>query len=242
VSAPDPGGSPGDHAAVPGANADGPAGRTAKWGDRAGRRRDILAAARAQMAAHGYLGLNMRDIASGAGVSAGTLYSYFATKDEIFATLYAEAVEAHNERLVGLCAEASDLDAFLAELIGAQLEVHGPFGRYFSLWAELATTGETDEDKAPAGPLPRELTASLRAATIRQGELITGALRRLVPGPRVPGEQRRRMAFVWSVLIGVADHLQSDRHLISEVAPDELVAYAARTVAAGLQAGAASPT
>src|SRR5689334_21205304 len=94
-----------------------------KWGDREGRRRDILAAARVQMADGGYLALNMRDIARGAGVSPGTLYSYFATKEEIFATLYAEAIEEHNERIEPICAEATDLVALLTELASAYLEL-----------------------------------------------------------------------------------------------------------------------
>ncbi|HLM63226.1 MAG TPA: TetR/AcrR family transcriptional regulator [Acidimicrobiales bacterium] len=213
-------------------------GRTARWGDRAARRQDILAAARSQMASRGYLGLNMRDIAAGAGVSAGTLYSYFATKEEIFATLYAEAIEDHNERIAPLCAEATDLEAFLVELITSHLELHGDYGQYFSLWAALVQEAEPPpEDAAHPPPLPAELTAALRRATIRQGDMIAAAFRHLVPGPRVRGEQRRRIAFVWSVLIGVADQLCSERHLISRVDADELIGYAARTIAAGLQAG-----
>ena len=74
-----------------------------RWGDREGRRRDILDAAREQMAEGGYLALNMRDLARRASVSPGTLYQYFSTKEEIFATLYAEAIEAHNAQLAPIC-------------------------------------------------------------------------------------------------------------------------------------------
>lgn len=215
--------------------------RKTRWGDRTARRRDILAAARSQMAERGYLGLNMRDIASGAGVSPGTLYSYFATKEEIFATLFAEAIVAHNERITPLCEQATDLERFLTELITAYLDVHGRYGRYFSLWTALVVEGA---DPAPdrfapdsdGGSLPEELTASLRDATIRQGEILTEALRRLVPGPRRTGEQRRRIAFVWSTMAGIADHLHSSRHRISQVGADELITYAAHTLAAGLLA------
>ena len=44
-----------------------------KWGDREQRRIDILDAARALIADRGYLALNMRDLAAGAGVSPATL-------------------------------------------------------------------------------------------------------------------------------------------------------------------------
>src|SRR5689334_22984946 len=70
-----------------------------KWGDRVQRRADILDAARACIAGPGYLALNMRDLAAAAGVSPATLYSYFANKEELFATLYAEAIRGHTDTL-----------------------------------------------------------------------------------------------------------------------------------------------
>ena len=219
--------------------------RKTRWGDRTARRRDILAAARTQMAERGYLGLNMRDIASGAGVSPGTLYSYFATKEEIFATLFAEAVVAHNERITPLCEQATDLERFLTDIITAYLDVHGRYGRYFSLWTALVVEGaepgpgpDPFSPDGAGGTLPEELTAALRDATVKQGEILTDALRRLVPGPRRAREQRRRIAFVWSTMTGIADHLHSSRHLISQVGSDELIAFAAHTLAAGLLANA----
>ena len=211
-----------------------------RWGDRVGRRRDILAAARAQMAERGYLGLNMRDIAAGAGVSPGTLYSYFATKEEIFATLYAEAIVAHNEGLVPICAAAGDLEELLVDVITAHLDLHGTYGRYFSLWAGLAVDGAGGgHNGGEPARLPVELTAALREATLEQGEIVTAALRRLVPGPRRPGEQRRRIALVWSVMNGIAEQLHTERHQISRVDGDELIRFAAHTLAAGLLANAA---
>src|SRR5262249_35355569 len=56
---------------------------TTKWGDREQRRADILDAARAHIASAGYLSLNMRDLAANAGVSPGTLYSSFPTKEAL---------------------------------------------------------------------------------------------------------------------------------------------------------------
>jgi AcrR family transcriptional regulator len=218
-----------------------PTRRRARWGDRVARWRDILAAARKQMAERGYLGLNMRDIAAGAGVSPGTLYSYFATKEEIFARLYGEAVVAHNERIAPLCESATELEPFLLELITAHLDLHGTYGRYFGLWSALAAEGAAPADDRPgrrADRLPDALTAELREATIEQGELVAATLRRLVPGPRRKGEQRRRVAFVWSVMNGIADQLHSERHRISKVGADELIAFAAQTIAAGLLANA----
>ena len=99
-----------------------------KWGDREGRRRDILDAAQAQMAEGGYLALNMRDIARGAGVSPGTLYQYFSTKEEIFATLYAAAIEAHNARIEPICEQAREHETFLADIADAYLDLYASYG------------------------------------------------------------------------------------------------------------------
>ena len=68
-----------------------------RWGDREQRRIDILDAARALVEGPGYVSLSMRTLAADAGISPATLYSYFATKEELFATLYVEAIRAHTD-------------------------------------------------------------------------------------------------------------------------------------------------
>jgi AcrR family transcriptional regulator len=208
-----------------------------KWGDREGRRRDILDAARAQMANGGYLALNMRDIAAGAGVSPGTLYQYFSTKEEIFATLYAEAIEAHNERIAPMCAEAGDLESLLRDLATAGLDLFATYGRYFTMWSALQA-----ESDAHDSPLPPELSRALRDATRAQGDLVLTAMRRVAPPE--PGEPARllddprALTFVWHAFNGLGDHVTSDRRHLTPFSTDELVDFAARAVAAGLVAPA----
>lgn len=191
----------------------------------------------------GYLALNMRNIARGAGVSPGTLYSYFATKEEIFATLYAEAIEAHNERVAPLCERASDLESLLVELATAYLDLYSSYGRYFTLWSALLADAAdpTDIDRA-GSPLPAELSRALRAATVRQGELVGSAIRRLTPadGPAVTDEAAT-MTFLWAVLNGLGDHVTSGRRRLTPVSTDELIARAARTLATGLSASGPPP-
>lgn len=201
-----------------------------KWGDREGRRRDILDAARADIEGGGYLTLNMRDIATGAGVSPGTLYSYFATKEEIFATLYAEAIERHNDRLEPMCDAATDLEPFLADLARAYLDLYGAYGRYFTMWSVLQAEGD-----AADSPLPKELGVALRSATKRNGALVIDTIRRichergltLVDEPFVG-------TYVWLVLNGLGDQVTSDRRHLTPFTADELIAHAARAIAAGI--------
>jgi AcrR family transcriptional regulator len=212
-----------------------------KWGDREGRRRDILDAARGQMRSGGYLALNMRDIAAGAGVSPGTLYSYFATKEEIFAILYAEAIEAHNERIAPICAAAEDLEAFLVDIATAYLDLYAAYGRYFTMWSALLAEGH-GEAGGDEPALPIELGQALRTATFDQGDLVRSTIRRLVApgagsGPRLVDDPRV-MTFLWAVLNGIGDHVTSGRRRLTPFSADDLVRFAAHTIAAGLVAPA----
>jgi AcrR family transcriptional regulator len=205
-----------------------------RWGDREGRRRDILDAAREQMATGGYLALNMRDLARRASVSPGTLYQYFSTKEEIFATLYAEAIEAHNRELEVICADPSDLERLLVDVSDAYLDQYASYGRYFTMWAALPA-----DDRTSDTPLPLDLAEALRDAAFNQGELIIGGLRRVAPRGRGRLlDQPIAMTFVWSVLNGLGDHLTSERRHLTPFSDEELVTFAARTLAAGLLAPA----
>ena len=203
-----------------------------RWGDREGRRRDILAAARQQLAEHGYLALNVRDIARGASVSPGTVYSYFATKAEIFATLYAEAIEAHNQRITPVCARADDLAGLLTELATAYLELYGTYGRSFTVWSI-----EHGDEQPGDHDLPADLLASLHRAAMDQGQLVMTGIRRaanaqgltLVDEPFI-------MPFVWMAFTGIAENQTGERRRLSGHQSDAVIAHAARTIAAGIAA------
>ena len=111
-----------------------------RWGDREQRRADILSAAREEVAARGYLGFAMRDVAAGAGISPGSLYSYFATKEDIFAALFAERLDALQAEVALICAGADDLRQLLVDVSRAYLPVYAEYGEHFDLWALTQTT------------------------------------------------------------------------------------------------------
>ena len=208
-----------------------------KWGDREGRRRDILDAARIQIADGGYMALNMRAVARGAGVSPGTLYQYFSTKEEIFATLYADAIEAYNVRITPICAAATDLETFFVDIASAYLDLYANYGRYFTLWTALVA-GATVEKNTGDPLLPEKLARQLRHATFAGNDLLVSTMRRIAP--RAKGQARRlidepiSMAMLWTTLNGVGDHLTSERRHLTPFTGDALIAFAARTLAAGL--------
>ena len=65
---------------------------TAKRQKKPPRRETIIEAASALFARNGYDGTSMRDIAAESGILAGSLYYYFASKEEMFAAVHEQAI------------------------------------------------------------------------------------------------------------------------------------------------------
>jgi AcrR family transcriptional regulator len=63
------------------------------------RREHILGAAREAFFELGLEGASLREIAKRAGYTAGAIYSYFPSKEEVYATLLAESLERLNARV-----------------------------------------------------------------------------------------------------------------------------------------------
>src|SRR5262249_23956569 len=92
-----------------------PRGRPAKEN----RSRDILAAARAVFAEKSFAAARLDDIAARAGVSKGTLYLYFDSKEALFEALLCAAVLPNLERLEGLVtAWNASSAALLRQMLG----------------------------------------------------------------------------------------------------------------------------
>jgi AcrR family transcriptional regulator len=201
-----------------------------KWGDREQRRADILDAARERIAQAGYLSLNMRDLAAGAGVSPATLYSYFATKEVLFATLYAEAIRAHTDTFRPVAEAGHDLRTLLRHVLETHVELYRAYGRHFTLWSEL----RHDAD-AGAARVPRELVAELRAATVEHNRVLMAAVRSAAArdGRRVV-DDRLVPSLLWSALNGLADHFVSERRVLDPYPAATLVAFAAERLAVAI--------
>src|SRR5580704_12118612 len=90
------------------------------------RPQEILDAALAEFAARGFAAARMDDIAARAGVTKGTLYLYFASKDELFKSLVRESIGAV------IAARQSEADMFegpAADLLATVLRFMGYFAR-----------------------------------------------------------------------------------------------------------------
>ena len=83
--------------------------------DRA-KRRQIMEGARAVFLAQGFDGASMGEIARQAGVSKGTLYVYFDSKEALFEAIVEEECLAQAEQVFALDSSDHDVEAVLTRL------------------------------------------------------------------------------------------------------------------------------
>lgn len=200
---------------------------TTKWGDRVARRGDILAAGRGLLEREGYAALGMRAVADRAGVSPGTLYTYFASKEALFAALYTERLEELERELRknafgGLETSEDVIVAFMDRWF----PVYSLFGHQIDVWGSLAGDGV----------LPPDVGQRLVAAAVAVMACVRDALVRLEPGLHDAAEMSLAVPFVWSSLNGLAEHFRGPRHGLHPYSRDELTRFTARALVGGVRA------
>jgi AcrR family transcriptional regulator len=89
------------------------------------RRQQIMVAAKRVFTEKGFSSATMEDIAASAELSAGTLYLYFKSKDELYASLSLRVLQYLNIRLEQLKGESSlTLDEAISAMKAAMLDVY----------------------------------------------------------------------------------------------------------------------
>ncbi|WP_165391491.1 TetR/AcrR family transcriptional regulator [Fluviicoccus keumensis] len=200
-----------------------------KWGDREARREDILAAARTCLAEQGLQALNIRDIARMAQLSPGTVYTYFASKEELYATLYAERMEALLEELRPVCAAAPDLESLFIAIAELYLPMYRLYGRELNVWSRQRVAG-----REPTALELRLLSASRNLfAPVFSAALRLSADEQLIRAYQArPGEV---MALCWICLTGLAEHYSGDRGQMHGQTYEAVARLTIRTLLAGLK-------
>src|ERR1700691_6653615 len=84
--------------------------------DDSAKRRQIVEGARAVFLTQGFDAASMSDIARAAGVSKGTLYVYFANKEELFQAIVEQECDAQAEGIFDLDPKDHDVAAVLTKL------------------------------------------------------------------------------------------------------------------------------
>jgi AcrR family transcriptional regulator len=198
------------------------------WGDKQGRRQDILEAAKALLRESGYAGFGMRALAKRAGVSSGALYLYFHTKEEIFLTLYAERIDRMRSDALRAADEAESLEDLIRTFAGGYLEFYRELGRHLNLIALLA-------DQKAVAEVPEELVTYLRAQVVT---IFTEVGRRIEELARTEGraviDPAITVPFLWSTLGGLADSYTGARSSAQPFSWDAMVDFAAKTLVRGL--------
>jgi AcrR family transcriptional regulator len=103
------------------------------------RRAQIIEAALACFTRRGYNNTTMDDIVAESGLSKGSLYWYFKSKDELFAeAMLSVFTDVGQEALAALeqCAAASDKLRVIAQVaVGISKKIEGFFGLFLEFWA-----------------------------------------------------------------------------------------------------------
>ena len=191
-----------------------------KWGDRVGRRRDILRAASQVIEHEGYSAFQIRAIAARAGVSSATLYSYFATKEEIYAALMVQRFHDLRATLDQLDGESTrTLEVFFDLLMPEIVDLWRNFGQHIQTWQQA-----TDPS-----PTIRSLVYAFREST----DALVRATRRAAgsEGLELADDDDLLGPFLWSTLYGTATMHVNGMHDILGYAPDSLTRDTARSLA-----------
>lgn len=199
---------------------------TTAWGDAKARRRDILASAEKLLAESGYVGLTMRAIAVGAGVSSGTVYQYFDGKEDVFVALMSGRLEEVAATLDGLD-RGLGIAGLLREILPQVREIWRLFGRSAQQWQSKVLAGGPKGKRAVTSAsvfrrMARALERALRETAAASGQT-------LVDHPA--------MAYwVWDSMIGLADDIVHGGSLQARISTARLVDFATEAIERGIVA------
>jgi AcrR family transcriptional regulator len=118
--------------------------------------RQIIDGARAVFLAQGFDAASMGEIARQAGVSKGTLYVYFESKEELFAVIVREACKTQAETLLALDPDDHDVEAVLTRLgqgyarLGSQPCLMSPIRTVISISERMPAIGKMFYETGPA--------------------------------------------------------------------------------------------
>lgn len=137
----------------------------------------ILKAAADEFADRGYAATRMLDIARRAGMSVGSLYLYFDSKEAIFASMVRTSSDRMVEQLNVSVAGVEDPRARLRRLVEAMFRFIEDHRAMFLVWHQQPEVGRAHcEEIAGQSDSARERVFALYRATIASG-VAAGALR-----------------------------------------------------------------
>jgi AcrR family transcriptional regulator len=180
------------------------------------RRDAVLAAAQKVFSAAGLEGATIRAIAQAAGYTPGAVYSYYPTKEAIYADILAHSLAALRDAVVGRMDEAADGEPRLREAVRGFFEFYRRHPQDLELGLYLF------HGMRPAG-LGRELDRQLNSRLIAVMQKIAGAVAQC-GGVDALSAHRETVAAICHVF-GVLLMANTGRLKILDSDPDALVEH-----------------
>lgn len=195
------------------------------WGDRTGKRRNVLASARALLDEQGPDELSMRRVAERAGVSPGTVYTLFLHKEELFATLYVERLEHFLAEVEWTARDYNRPEELVVAMGRRYVDIYAIFGRRLDAWSMMV---ERDQ-------WPPELVERLMQVTLKLLNCIEELTRGFGLETMTAEVRRRAEPLLWATLNGLAEQYSGMRHEVHGLKLDDMLIFSARVLVAGLQ-------
>jgi AcrR family transcriptional regulator len=134
----------------------------------------IAEAALALFRERGYEAATMRDIAKRAGVSTGSAYYYFSSKEELIKEFYARNQAAHLAACWRLLATETDLSARLGGTVRALVDVLAPYHSFAATFYKHAA-----EPASPLSPFSPQSSPARLASIALYRDVIEGSTARM---------------------------------------------------------------
>ena len=109
------------------------------------RRQKILAAAEAVFDANGYATATVEQVAAKAGISKGSIYNYFRSKEELFEQVFANAVSQLEAQALQILAEQVSPDQKLSHFLDYRFRCIEETSRFGRLVLEAWVTASRDQ-------------------------------------------------------------------------------------------------
>jgi AcrR family transcriptional regulator len=105
------------------------------------RRQKLIDVAVSEFAAKGYNATNINDIVKKAGISIGAMYSYFASKEDLFLAIVNKAYDLLEKALGDVAAENTELYGLLEGMLRASREYAEKYPELNQVYLDLSTQG-----------------------------------------------------------------------------------------------------
>ncbi len=130
----------------------------------------IIDAALALFRERGYEAATMRDVAKRAGVSTGSAYYYFSSKEDLIKEFYARNLAAHLAACRGVLGTETELAARLGGTVRALVDVLAPYHRFAATFYKHAA-----EPASPLSPFSPQSSPARLASIALYREVIEGS-------------------------------------------------------------------